>query len=295
MSTVRLLGVSRSSEFSPNMTGADQAVFQAVCQVLTRSGCEVVTVSESSSEPSWKDVSAIFTMARSRHALQWLTRASASGIPVINSPACVARCSRETLTRLFAANGVLQPEWWIGHPGDAFLPLYRLLSSCGTGCWLKRADRPVSGPDDMVYVSDSDTLRAVLQLWSDRGVGWLVANAHLPGDLIKFYGVAGTPFFHWFYPSDRGHSKFGFEAVNGLPQRFPFEVGQLQAFCNRAASLAGIPVYGGDCVLSSDGIFRIIDFNDWPSFSPCRDEAAVAIARLVGSAAGLPASSFQFS
>ena len=34
-----------------------------------------------------------------------------------------------------------------------------------------------------------------------------------------------------------------------------------------------VPVYGGDCVVSSSGEIRIIDFNDWPSFARCREEA----------------------
>ncbi|KAA6328492.1 hypothetical protein EZS27_022616 [termite gut metagenome] len=40
-------------------------------------------------------------------------------------------------------------------------------------------------------------------------------------------------------------------------------------------------VYGGDCIVSSDGTARIIDFNDWPSFAPCRTEASQAIASAI--------------
>lgn len=41
-----------------------------------------------------------------------------------------------------------------------------------------------------------------------------------------------------------------------------------------------VDVYGGDCIVRPDGTFCVIDFNDWPSFSRCRGEAAEAIARL---------------
>ena len=47
---------------------------------------------------------------------------------------------------------------------------------------------------------------------------------------------------------------------------------------DKAADMLNVPVYGGDCVVSEDGSIRIIDFNDWPSFAPCRDEAAFYIA-----------------
>ena len=38
-----------------------------------------------------------------------------------------------------------------------------------------------------------------------------------------------------------------------------------------------LDVYGGDAIVSPDGEVHIIDINDWPSFSPCLDEAAQAI------------------
>jgi hypothetical protein len=43
------------------------------------------------------------------------------------------------------------------------------------------------------------------------------------------------------------------------------------------ATAIGVIVYGGDAIVRSDGSFVIIDFNDWPTFSPCREEAAKAI------------------
>ena len=36
--------------------------------------------------------------------------------------------------------------------------------------------------------------------------------------------------------------------------------------------------YGGDAIISDSGEIHIIDINDWPSFSICREEAAKAIA-----------------
>ena len=44
------------------------------------------------------------------------------------------------------------------------------------------------------------------------------------------------------------------------------------------AEAVGLKVYGGDCIVDETGHFYMIDFNDWPSFSRCREEAATAIA-----------------
>ena len=114
-----------------------------------------------------------------------------------------------------------------------------------------------------------------------RGIGRAVINRHLVGDLVKFYGVSGQPFFHWFYPFDEGHSKYGYEAVNGRSRGFDFDLQSLKDTCQRTSEIMDVRIYGGDCIVDADGTFSIIDFNDWPSFAPCRAEASVAIAKCV--------------
>ena len=42
-----------------------------------------------------------------------------------------------------------------------------------------------------------------------------------------------------------------------------------------------VPIYGGDAVIDEKGKIWFIDFNDFPSFSSCRDQAARAIAERV--------------
>ncbi|MEG1267292.1 MAG: hypothetical protein RSE19_12525, partial [Myroides sp.] len=43
----------------------------------------------------------------------------------------------------------------------------------------------------------------------------------------------------------------------------------------------GIEIYGGDCIIDDQGNARIIDFNDFPSFAPCREIAALYIAKKI--------------
>ena len=42
-----------------------------------------------------------------------------------------------------------------------------------------------------------------------------------------------------------------------------------------------LDVYGGDAIVGPDGVARLIDLNDWPSFSSCRAVAAEAIALMI--------------
>ena len=103
----------------------------------------------------------------------------------------------------------------------------------------------------------------------------------MKGDLVKVYGVRNTGFFRLFYPTDDGISKFGDERYNGMAQHYRFDKEGLQRKADLLAEAVGVDIYGGDCIVKADGTYCIIDFNDWPSFSRCREEAADAIVTLV--------------
>ena len=117
--------------------------------------------------------------------------------------------------------------------------------------------------------------------FAQRGIHSYTISAHVSGDLIKFYGVAGTGFFRYYYPTDDGESKFGDEQRNGAAHHYPFDATELQHSVDTLAEAVGLKVYGGDCIVDETGHFYVIDFNDWPSFSRCREEAATAIASLI--------------
>ena len=119
----------------------------------------------------------------------------------------------------------------------------------GTGpCWLKQ--NGMAG--HVVFARDEQELEQQKHQFRKQGItDWLV-SPHINGRHAKFYGVAGTEFF-WGEPS-------------------------LRQIAERAAQLVGITVYGGDAIIREDGSCCIVDLNDWPSFSPCVEEAAEAIA-----------------
>jgi len=69
--------------------------------------------------------------------------------------------------------------------------------------------------------------------------------------------------------------------INGIAKGIPFSVEELKIQSDKAAEALNVPIYGGDCVISADGTLRIIDFNDWPSFARCREEAGGKIAECI--------------
>lgn len=149
------------------------------------------------------------------------------------------------------------------------------------GYWLKRGDEAAQSHDDVVFCRDHDELLTRIDALKRRGIDEFVVQANVKGDLVKFYGVEGTGFFRTFYPSDDGKTKFGDELINGRAQHYYYPQELLLQSAELTSRLAHTPVYGGDAVISSDGRFVIIDFNDWPSFSRCREEAAEAIKSLI--------------
>lgn len=114
-----------------------------------------------------------------------------------------------------------------------------------------------------------------------RGITDYVVSAHVVGDLVKFYGVGQGRFFRYYYPTDDGQSKFGNECHNGVACHYPFSEEVLRQEVERLAAATGASIYGGDAIVRADGSFCLIDFNDWPSFSRCREEAADVVTELV--------------
>ena len=132
----------------------------------------------------------------------------------------------------------------------------------------------------MVYCKNEQELEEAKQTFARRGINDYVVSAHVEGDLVKFYGVRGSKgFFFYCYPNENGTMKFGDERRNGKPHHYPFDVEQLREDAFRVAEVTSTDFFGGDVIVRPDGSYVMIDFNDWPSYSSCCEEAAEAIAK----------------
>lgn len=270
---LRVVGIRRAQRFSPNSVERDAAICQAVADCLGRQGYDVSLHSEEAFTPSLaQGAAAVFSMARGTETVAALERLST---PVVNPVAGLRNARRGDMTRIFAEAGIPMPRSWMVRT-DGTLP------DADCPCWLKRTDECAQASGDVVYAHGRDELAAAMRRFADRGLREAVVCEHLPGDLVKFYGVKGTGFFEYYYPTaGDGFSKFGLERHNGAARFYAFDAAALAATADRAASLLNLPVYGGDCIVGADGEVRLIDFNDWPSFSRCCDRAAEAITSVI--------------
>ena len=279
MSDIVIAGIMRAGAYSPNHIGNDAAIFNATAEQLRKRGCEVNVYSEEQFIAGKVSERIILNMCREQRSIQLRQRMEDEGCLVINSGYGIENCTRERMTRILLGSNIPYPESLIVNTNEAVKPA--LKESGFTACWIKRGDFHAMHKEDVSYCRHIEEAQEVLQEYFYRGIKRAVINKHLPGDLIKFYGVKGSPFFYWFYPFDEGHSKYGHEAINGKSTGFDFDIKQLKEICHNAADTLDVVVYGGDCIVSSDGDIKIIDFNDWPSFAPCRNEAAPHIAKAV--------------
>ena len=278
---MKILALTRDPQFSPNSVEKDRAILMAVVDRLRALGHHVdvgagpVPARDAGPMPSPCSYDVILSMGRLPQTLAWLKTLQEQGVRVINTPQAVELCSRRSaLVRMMQEYDIPMAPCRSGH-------LCSVEENEGP-YWLKRGDACAQSQGDIVFCPDDAALYAAIAHFKARAITDYVVSEHVDGDLLKFYGVADTGFFRCFYPTDDGQSKFGDEQHNGTAHHYSFDQAELQRQAERLAAIIGIEVYGGDAIIRSDGSFCIIDFNDWPSFSRCREEAAKAITLLIG-------------
>lgn len=272
-----LISIYRAERYSPNSVERDKAIMDAVCEKLSTryniyktreedietEGMPLMQRLPDAHLPHSSAPLLVLSMARSSKVLDILTQMEGEGARVINRPQPVLNATRSVIDRMMRENDF------------PCAPLHG-----DHGWWIKRGDEAAQEKSDVRFAANEKERDIITEEFRKRGITDIVTTAHVDGDLVKFYGVAGTAFFHTTYPTDGGFSKFGDERRNGTSRHTSFDIAALYSDASRLAQLTGIEVYGGDCIVRSDGSYAIIDFNDWPSFSVCRHDAAEAIATI---------------
>ncbi|MCH5219474.1 MAG: hypothetical protein J1F20_02800 [Muribaculaceae bacterium] len=280
MAEISIAGIMRAGAYSPNHIGNDAAIFNIVADQLRKRGYIVNVYSEEQfiksdgvAEP------VIVDMCREQQSIKLLQRLEDEGKLVINSGYGIENCTRERMTRILLGSGIPYPKSLMVNTNERIIDLMRR-NGIERG-WIKRGDFHAMHKEDVSYVRHPEEAQEVLQEYFLRGIPRAVINIHLEGDLIKFYGIRDSNYFFWFYPYESGHSKYGHEAINGPSRGLQFDEAALRAMCQKASQELDVVVYGGDAIVDPDGSIRIIDFNDWPSFAPCRNEAGPHIAKAI--------------
>ncbi len=277
MAEIKIAGIMRAGVFSPNRIGSDAAIFNIVAEQLRKRGCEVNLYSEEQFIAGAVSERIILNMCREQRSVALLQKLEDEGALVINSGYGIENCGRERMTRILLGSGVPYPESIIVNSDEAVRDALRRARM--TQCWIKRADYQSLHKEDVSYVRQPDEAQEVLQEYFLRGIKRAVITRHLEGELLKFYGVNDTPFFYYFFPFERKDTRT--DSAGNRPEQPTVDKTRLTQICRTAADVLDVKIYGGDCIVAPDGDIKIIDFDDFPSFAPCRNEAAPYIAKCV--------------
>lgn len=277
-----VLGIFRAKCYSPGMAERDEAILRAVAKRLEETDYKVNLIHEEEFTAAMPMPDIVLHMTRSPQALQTLQAWQETGCRVINSVEGVRRVERAALAEWCASQGIPTPRTWIvdtanGHIEDIPTTDGQAVS-ISFPCWVKRTGDCAQQPDDVCRVPDAEAYAQCLAQFHTRGIARAVVMEHLDGPCIKFYAVRDTDFFYWLPAHKLGYDKFADAA--GIPHSAETSHVNSQPF-SLSLPHAPLAVYGGDAIIGTDGIARLIDLNDWPSFSACREEAADAIAALV--------------
>jgi glutathione synthase/RimK-type ligase-like ATP-grasp enzyme len=261
----RLLGLYREKQYSPGRHQSnDVLLLDQIAHRLRERAFAVDLMTLDEANGARTEVALVFSMCQGRSALEDLAQWEREGVRIVNSPRAALNTHRDRLPSLMIEARLPFPQTNL--VATEAEPDLRALN-LSEGIWLKRGDIHASVTADVQWIDSRERLESGLADFARRGINLAALQAHRAGDEIKFYGVAGGAFFHWFY--------------SGNPRKHPFDSSQLQKLGNDAAAAAGLDVYGGDVIVSAAGELTLIDLNDWPSFAPCRERAAYVIADFI--------------
>jgi glutathione synthase/RimK-type ligase-like ATP-grasp enzyme len=261
----RLLGLYREKQYSPGRHQSNDALLldQIAHRLREREfSVDLMTLAEANGSRS--AAALVFSMCQGRSALENLAEWEREGVRIINSPRAALNTHRDRLPALMVEGRIPFPETHLVNTNES-ADAHSL--DLDAGIWLKRGDVHASVTADVQWIDSQERLEAGLADFSRRGIDLAALQAHRAGDEIKFYGVTGGAFFHWFY--------------SGNARKHPFDFAELQNLGNKAAAAAGLDIFGGDVIVSPAGELTLIDLNDWPSFAPCRERASYAIADFI--------------
>ncbi|RPI17471.1 MAG: hypothetical protein EHM58_09140 [Ignavibacteriae bacterium] len=259
---LKLAGISRQTEFSPNHVLNDFLIINKTAEELQKLGCEVKMYDESVLMQGLIEEQFIFSMVQGLIGSKTLLKVAENKKLVINSPQSVINCYRYNMVKLLPGNGIPFPESRIVTTNNGIE-----LEDIKQKVWLKRGDAHAVHKEDVSLVYSMNEMETMLKEFHRRGITSAIIQKHLIGDTVKFYAIRETDFFYWYHLNGEYHTKF--------------DEAKLIELADRSAETLGLYIYGGDAIITPESEIIIIDINDWPSFAPVRDKASQLIANLI--------------
>ncbi|MEW6508866.1 MAG: hypothetical protein AB1432_14085 [Bacteroidota bacterium] len=262
---LKMAGIKRSRKYSPNQTTNDALILFKTAQELTRLGAIVNLYSEEDGNFDQIKEDVIFSMARGSDSINRLILLQNSGTLIFNPPQSTLNCYRRTMIQKLTEKNIPLPKSIIVNTNSK--EQLNLSQFSSRKVWIKRGDVHAIHREDVTVAYSDEELNFLLNEFANRGIQEALIQEHIDGDVIKFYSVLGTNFFHWYYQNGNNNYKFSEDLLRKLAAQ--------------SAEILGVIIYGGDAIIQKDGSIILIDLNDWPSFAPIRNQASKIIAETI--------------
>lgn len=271
---MKILGIYREEMFSNRAVMADRKILEQVLICIRKAlndRCHIQTITPEDLSLIVLDFhyDLILSMAQDESVLTLLDLYEARGAVVLNSSRSIRNCYRQKLSELLSGLHFNYPSYF-----TIDLKNYRSNQLGNEGVWIKRGDFHALIDDDVVYAGDRDEQVIALEQFQKRGVNQVILQEHCEGELFKFYGVRDK-YFHLRYMGFTGKNRYSFVDGN---DNVAFDRERAEELAHRAARVLDLDFFGGDFIVTSEGEVSFIDFNDWPSFRSCVDDAAPIMA-----------------
>lgn len=260
-----IAGIRRQSIYSPNHIENDTLVLMRTAEHLIDMGVIVKIYEEQDLGYIEINESVIFSMAQGERSLNELIKLQNEGRVIINTPQAAIKCFRMNMVNILPQNKIPFPKSYVlpvDNKNEISFDDFNARK-----IWVKRGDVHAVHREDVTLVYSEEERKNIFREFNKRGIEYAVLQEHLEGDVIKFYSIINSSFFHWYY-------------LNGI-NHTPFDKEHLFELASRSAGILGLDIFGGDAIISPDGSISIIDINDWPSFAPIREQSSKKIAQLI--------------
>ena len=209
-----IAGIKRKEHYSSNHRTNDALILKKTAAELEKLGINAVIYSEEEFVSTKTVADLYFSMGRDYATLDKLVELEKEGAIVINSPESSYNCHRVNMIQKMIEADVTIPKSLIVQTDSNIL--YKLSAIGKDKIWLKRGDVHAIHREDVTLVYSDEQLNFVLKEFNLRGIKDAVLQEHIEGDVVKFYSVINTDFFHWYYLDGKNKYKFDLENRNNI-------------------------------------------------------------------------------
>ncbi|MEJ2613405.1 MAG: hypothetical protein P8Z35_00450, partial [Ignavibacteriaceae bacterium] len=189
---LRLAGIKRQSDYSPNHVENDLLILLKTAEELKSVGADTTIYNEESIPDNHIDADLIFSMAQGPSAQEKLLQMENNGLSIINSPRAVMNCYRVNMVKMLQNHQIPFPKSIVVKTN--ILCEISLQDFSSNKIWLKRGDVHAVHREDVTLVYSDEEKNNVIHEFSKRKISEAVLQEHVEGDLIKFYALRDTDF-----------------------------------------------------------------------------------------------------